>query len=67
MSIAIPIRQPQRPQAVQSQAAPPDPVYALMAATAMHQEGRLLAQDRSGQDAKIASIPVDAQRPLRSL
>lgn len=46
---------------------PPDPVYALMAATQMHAEGRLLAQDRSGSDAKLASIPVAAQRPLRSL
>lgn len=68
MAIAVPIRQPQRPQAVQNvnQAPPPNDVYMLMAATQMHQEGRLLAQDRTGQDAKLASIPTAAQSPLRA-
>lgn len=71
MSIAIPFQrpgQPQRPQAVPSQAAPPDPVFALMAATQMYHEGRLLTsqQDQSGSNAKLNSIPTQAATPLRS-
>jgi len=70
MSIAIPFQRPGqlvRPAAAPGlPSSPPDPVFALMAATQMHAEGRLLAADRSGQDAKIASIPAAAQSTLRS-
>lgn len=49
----------------QSSASNPDPVFMMMAATQMHSEGRLLAADRSGSDAKLNSIPTTAQSPLR--
>lgn len=45
---------------------PPPTVYSMMAATQMHEEGRLLAKDQSGSDAKINSIPEPDQSPVRA-
>lgn len=44
---------------------PPDPVYTMMAATQMHNEGRLLADDQSNSDAKLNSIPAAATQAIR--
>lgn len=41
-------------------------MYLMMAATQMHSEGRLLAADQSGPDAKLSSIPATAQSAIRS-
>ncbi len=45
--------------------APPPTVYTMMAAAQMHAEGRLLAKDQSGPDAKINSIPESETGPVR--
>ena len=37
----------------------------MMAAAQMHDEGRLLAKDQSGSDAKINSVPESDQTPVR--
>lgn len=47
-------------------ASPPDPMFLMAAATTMHSEGRLLAADQSGVQAKLSSIPESAQSAIRS-
>jgi hypothetical protein len=43
-----------------------NPVFLLTAASQMHSEGRLIADDQSGTDAKLNSIPTDSQSPVRT-
>lgn len=62
----VPMLRAGQGQAQQPAPPPPNPVFAMMAATQMHEEGRLLAKDKSGTDAKLASIPTAAQSALRS-
>ena len=61
----IPHRPRIQPQIAASSPPPTPTVYSMMAASAMHEEGRLLAKDQSGPDAKINSIPEPDQSPVR--
>jgi hypothetical protein len=65
MPMSVPARRG-RGQAQGQPATPPPTVYAMMAATAMHDEGRLLAPDQSGTDAKLNSIPESETTPVRA-
>lgn len=60
----VPIR-PQLRQTISQQQGqstpPPNDVYAMMAASAMHSEGRLLAQPDGGIGDKLNSIPTSAK------
>lgn len=66
MPITVPIRSARRSANAQPLPSPPDPSYTLMAAAQMHSEGRLLATDQSGSDAKLNSIPQSETSPVRS-
>ena len=64
MPMSVPSRRGPRQQA--QPMPPPPPVYTMMAAAAMHSEGRLLAKDESGSDAKLNSIPESETSPVRA-
>lgn len=62
----VPYRKGAQSPALQPAPSPPDPFFMMAAAVQMHSEGRLLAQDQSGQDAKLNSIPTAAQSAIRA-
>jgi len=62
--MSVPSRRGPRAQAEPTQ--PPPTVYTMMAAAQMHDEGRLLAKDQSGPDAKINSVPESETSPVRA-
>ena len=63
MPMSVPHRGRTQPSA--QPLTPPPTVYTMMAAATMHAEGRLLAKDQSGSDAKINSVPESDQTPVR--
>lgn len=68
MALTVPFRRGQQGAGQRAQLPeqpPPSSYFLLTAAAKMHAEGRLIADDQSGTDAKLNTVPDQLQEPIK--